>query len=391
MKNSILKGSILAYTIFVLTATLVLFILSDQVENFASTEKNEMTELGKMELPSGTRYKTIEYNEKVSVEEIFDITSKQTKGLKIETINFDSIKVGLTNITVIFKKNGVTSQGLVHLTVTDTEKPRITLEDSTIFIGEEFDPLNQVTAQDNVDGDLSSKINVSGIVDSSNEGTYKIEYTVVDSSNNHTSKTRAINVIADPKADTPIMNVQLAIKEQNKEDDSSTELDEQTKDAALPNQETTPALDEALTNPVSSEDEPNILLINGTRIPYQNGGEGSGQAIIDSNPSGSASTWGGVPIQSGDDGANTHFIGHNPGVFSVLFSVGVGQSISVNDSNGKTTTYIINNILHLDDFGHDLTTGIDYWEQTVGTAGGERITLQTCISDTENLMVLASK
>lgn len=390
MKNSILKGSILAYTILVLTATLVLFILSDQAENFANTEKNEVAKLEKMELPSGTRYKTIEYGEEVSMEEIFDIPVEQTEGLEIDTTEFDSIKVGLTNITVIFKKNGVTSQGLVSLTVTDTEKPRITLEDATVFIGEEFEVLNKVTAQDNVDGDLSSKINVFGAVDSSNEGTYKIEYTVVDSSDNRTSKTREITVIADPKAVTSNSNVQPELNEQNKED-SSGEFDKQITEAELPVQETSAASGEATMNPVSSEQEPNILVINGIKIPYQNGGQGSGQAIIDSNPNGSASTWGGVPIQSGDDGANTHFIGHNPGVFSVLFSVGVGQSISVNDSNGKTTTYSINNILHLDDFGHDLTTGIDYWDQTVGTAGGERIALQTCISDTENLMVLAAK
>ncbi|OTN89298.1 hypothetical protein A5819_001790 [Enterococcus sp. 7E2_DIV0204] len=387
MKKNFLKGSILVYTILVLVATLVLFILSDQAENFADTKKSEVLEVKRTELPSGTRYKTIEYGEKISVEEIFDITSKEIEGLEIETTNFDLTKIGTTNINVRFKKETDTTQGIIRLTIVDTVAPTITLKDSTIYKDQEFDPLADVSVKDNVDGDLNSKVNVSGIVDSSKEGLYRLDYTVSDSNNNQTTKTREITVIADQNSHTAISSQPFISEEPKKEESKSIESSEPTSNFEQSSQvnETVPK------EPVASDNQPNVLIINGVTIPYQNGGQGSGQAIIDNNSNGSASTWGGMPIQSGDDGANTHFIGHNPGVFSVLFSVRIGQSITVSDSSGKMTNYTINNILHLDDFGQELATGVDYWDQTVGTTGGERITLQTCISDTENLMVFASK
>lgn len=393
MKNIIFKGTVLVYTILVITATLVLFILSDQRENFAEIEKKEGTNIENTELPSGARYKTIKYGEDTSIEEIFHLTSEQKEGLDIAATEIDSKLIGSTNILVTFKRNGLTSKGIVYLTITDNELPTITLNDTTIYVGQDFNPLSEVCAQDNVDGDISSKIKVSGTVDSSNEGSYKLAYTVVDSSNNQTEKTREINVIADPNTVTLDLNRQLASKDQNNEENKRTEFGEKTVNFEYAPQvnESVSGEDESMKKSVSFENEPNILVIYGIKIPYQNGGQGSGQAVIDSDPNGCVSTWGGAPTQSGDDGVNTHFIGHNPGIFSVLFSVGIGQSLSVNDSSGKSTTYTVDNILHLDDYGHDLVTGIDYWDQTVGTSGGERITLQTCISDTENLFVLASK
>src|SRR5690606_1316534 len=53
------------------------------------------------------------------------------------------------------------------------------------------------------------------------------------------------------------------------------------------------------------------MYIGGKAITYKNGGQSSGQSIIDSN-SNLISTWGGAGTFSGTDGMNTHFIGHNP-------------------------------------------------------------------------------
>ncbi|WP_236674737.1 sortase domain-containing protein [Enterococcus sp. BWR-S5] len=133
------------------------------------------------------------------------------------------------------------------------------------------------------------------------------------------------------------------------------------------------------------------LSLAGQTISYQNGGTGSGQGIIDSNPNGVAATWGGAPVQSGDDGMNTHIIGHNPGAFSALFSVGIGSQIVVTDGAGTPTTYTVQNVMQVDDYGKELSTGQDVWDLTVGTGGGERITLQTCVNDDVNLFVLAYK
>ena len=131
------------------------------------------------------------------------------------------------------------------------------------------------------------------------------------------------------------------------------------------------------------------LMINGQAISYSNAGQGSGQAIIDANPN-QVATWGGAVVQSGNDGANTHFIGHNPGIFNVLFSLGTGATIEVSDSANNVTTYTVSQIVTVDDSGV-AGDGTDYWDQITGSCGGERITLQTCINDDYNLIVFANK
>lgn len=131
------------------------------------------------------------------------------------------------------------------------------------------------------------------------------------------------------------------------------------------------------------------LMINGQFISYSNAGQGSGQAIIDANPN-QVATWGGTAVQSGNDGANTHFIGHNPGIFNVLFSVGAGAKVEVSDSSNNVTSYTVSQVVTVDDSGM-AEDGTDYWDQITGTGGGERITLQTCINDDYNLIVFANK
>lgn len=143
---------------------------------------------------------------------------------------------------------------------------------------------------------------------------------------------------------------------------------------------------EAQASPAASAMTLNIL---GNVINYQNGGMGSGQSIIDGNPSGIASTWGGSSVQSGTDGMNTHFIGHNPGVFNVLFSLAPGNAISITDANGATTVYTVRTILTLDDYGMETSTGEDYYDFVTGSGGGERVTFQTCITNSTNLIVAA--
>lgn len=131
------------------------------------------------------------------------------------------------------------------------------------------------------------------------------------------------------------------------------------------------------------------LMVNGQLISYANAGQGNGQAIIDANPN-VVATWGGSAVQSGNDGVNTHFIGHNPGIFNVLFSVGTGATIEVSDGSNNVTSYTVSQIVTVDDSGI-AEDGTDYWDQITGTGGGERITLQTCINDDYNLIVFANK
>lgn len=77
----------------------------------------------------------------------------------------------------------------------DIVKPTITLpKNNEIPLGTEFNPLDGVTASDDRDGDLTSKIVVSGTVDTSKEGEYTITYTVTDKAGNTEVVTRTITV-----------------------------------------------------------------------------------------------------------------------------------------------------------------------------------------------------
>lgn len=85
-----------------------------------------------------------------------------------------------------------------HTEKADKEKPQITLNGSstiTINLNDNFvDP--GATANDKKDGDLTSKIVVTGKVNTSKAGTYKITYTVEDSAKNKASVTRTVIVKA---------------------------------------------------------------------------------------------------------------------------------------------------------------------------------------------------
>jgi len=80
--------------------------------------------------------------------------------------------------------------------VQDTDAPTITLKGEsnvTINEGDKYtDP--GATASDKQDGDLTSKIKISGKVEASKPGSYTITYTVSDSAGNTTTKKRTVNV-----------------------------------------------------------------------------------------------------------------------------------------------------------------------------------------------------
>ena len=91
----------------------------------------------------------------------------------------------------------------------DTTPPIITLNSSSTIqlnIGENWtDP--GATATDDLDGDLTSSISVTGSVDASSVGTYTLTYSVSDSASNIVSTTRT--VIVNPSLDTtpPVINL----------------------------------------------------------------------------------------------------------------------------------------------------------------------------------------
>ena len=78
----------------------------------------------------------------------------------------------------------------------DKEKPKIELKGNlnvTLYIGSQYIEAGY-TAKDNCDGDITSKVKITGTVDNNQEGTYTINYKVTDSSNNETIVTRKVEV-----------------------------------------------------------------------------------------------------------------------------------------------------------------------------------------------------
>ena len=76
--------------------------------------------------------------------------------------------------------------------------PVINVNDKTIYVGDEFDALSGATsgvATDKEDGDLTSKIEFTGNVDTTKPGTYEVTYKVADSEGLVTTKTITVTVL----------------------------------------------------------------------------------------------------------------------------------------------------------------------------------------------------
>src|SRR5699024_8820921 len=82
----------------------------------------------------------------------------------------------------------------------DTVAPVISLNGDNpmeLEVGSTYDEPG-ATAEDDVDGDVSDAIEVSGDVDTSTVGEYEVVYTVSDESGNEATETRIVNVVEAP-------------------------------------------------------------------------------------------------------------------------------------------------------------------------------------------------
>ncbi|MCX0359394.1 DUF5011 domain-containing protein, partial [Clostridium perfringens] len=91
--------------------------------------------------------------------------------------------------------------------------PVIKAEDKTIVVGEEFNPLAGVTAEDKEDGDITKDIKViKNDVNVDKPGTYEVTYEVTDSQGAKSTKT--IKVTVNPKME--VINTAPVIKAEDK-------------------------------------------------------------------------------------------------------------------------------------------------------------------------------
>lgn len=91
--------------------------------------------------------------------------------------------------------------------IEDTTPPEITLNGSpniVIALGNKFSDLG-AKATDNIDGDISSKIETQCEVDTQTEGEYTVKYVVTDSSSNSTEVSRTVTVRKPLKNGLPVL------------------------------------------------------------------------------------------------------------------------------------------------------------------------------------------
>ena len=133
-----------------------------------------------------------------------DLTSKITVSGTVDTT-----KAGSYNLTYsVVDSKGLKATTIVTITVSEKTSTNTApvingVTNKEIKIGSAFNPLTGVTASDKEDGDLTSKIVVSGTVDTAKAGAYNLTYSVTDSKGLVTTAKATITVVNDTTPEIP--------------------------------------------------------------------------------------------------------------------------------------------------------------------------------------------
>ncbi|MFJ8262523.1 DUF5011 domain-containing protein [Rummeliibacillus sp. NPDC094406] len=118
-------------------------------------------------------------------------TSSDQSIAKIDSNKIIPLKKGNIVLNVVYKNISTNFK----VNITDTKAPILSgVDNKTIYKGTVFNAKKGISAKDANDGNITNKIKISGKVNSNKIGTYKLTYTVVDSSGNKTTKNRTITV-----------------------------------------------------------------------------------------------------------------------------------------------------------------------------------------------------
>ena len=130
-----------------------------------------------------------------------------TSSISITNNTVDTTKPGTYEVTyeVADSKNKKTTK-TIKVIVKENEAPIINAEDKTITVNTNFNPKDNVTAEDKEDGDLTNSIEVkSNNVQINKVGTYKVVYEVKDSREKTTTKEITVEVVSNRE---PIINAE---------------------------------------------------------------------------------------------------------------------------------------------------------------------------------------
>ena len=140
---------------------------------------------------------------------------KRRKSLNLEKIILCIVLLVLVGVIIYIIVNNNTSQENLKEEqsasskpeIEDITAPEITLNGNSnlvIALGSEYTDLG-AKATDNIDGDISNKIEVQGDVDTQTEGEYTVKYTVKDSSENASEIERKVTVRKPLKNGLPVL------------------------------------------------------------------------------------------------------------------------------------------------------------------------------------------
>lgn len=133
----------------------------------------------------------------VYTDEVFGTVNNVTNNTEI-SYTLENAENGLYGwyAEVTDEFGGLSRTNVNYFTVDkDIVKPTITLpKNNEIPLGTEFNPLDGVTASDDRDGDLTSKVIISGDVNTNKEGNYTITYMVADNAGNTEKISRIVIV-----------------------------------------------------------------------------------------------------------------------------------------------------------------------------------------------------
>ncbi|MBE6157904.1 MAG: DUF5011 domain-containing protein [Firmicutes bacterium] len=120
-----------------------------------------------------------------------------TKKIEVIDDNVDITRLGEYSITyrVVDSYNQEVTKSIQVKVVKDHD-PEIVAKDKEIILNKEFNPLDEVSAKDSEDGDITQNIEViENNVDITKLGTYKVKYKVIDSNDNSVTKEIKVTVI----------------------------------------------------------------------------------------------------------------------------------------------------------------------------------------------------
>ena len=114
---------------------------------------------------------------------------------------------------VVDSSKGETSK-TIRVTVIENNAPVIIAENRTLYVGDTFNELDNVTANDKEDGDLTHKIIVQeNTININEQGTYKVIYQVTDSRKKTTTKEIKVIVKEKIEVEDPVDNENIDLDE----------------------------------------------------------------------------------------------------------------------------------------------------------------------------------